>query len=392
MKNIITRLFFAAALAVFGFMACTKKMTNQYFGNGSTPTMALSATTLAPTPADSSNEVLAVSWTNPHYATDSASELYTIQIDSSGRNFSKAVSIPVSGALVDSLTAKQINTIALGFGFSYNTAYNMDIRVISSYANNNQQLTSNTITMSYTPYVIPPQVPPPATKMLFLVGSASAGGWNNPVPLPTQQFEVVDSVDYAGVFNLSAGGQYLLLPLNGDWTNKYAIASSTVPATGGAFGYNGNNSTFNTNFNGPAAAGWYEIWVNFQAGTFTVTPYTQPIIPDSLFIVGSATTGGWNNPVPDPGQALTQLNSTQFSITLPLSAAGQYLLLPTNGSWTNKFAVNNNNTPPATGGAFGYNPNSAANATWNTNFSGPANAGTYTIIADFLNYTYTVTQ
>src|SRR5580704_13263757 len=165
MKNIITKLAFSAALAVVGFMGCTKKMTNQFFGDGTAPTMKLSTTTLAPTPADSSNQVLAISWTNPHYATDSATELYSIQIDSSGRNFSKAITIAVSGALVDSLTAKQINTIALGFGFSYNVAYNMDIRVISSYANNNQQLTSNTITVSYTPYVIPPKVPPPTSGL-----------------------------------------------------------------------------------------------------------------------------------------------------------------------------------------------------------------------------------
>ena len=377
-------------MAAASLIACEKKMTNQFFGNGTTPTMKLSTTSLTPTPADSSTEVLAISWTNPHYATDSASELYTIQIDSSGRNFSKAVSIPVSGALVDSLTAKQINTIALGFGFSYNVAYNMDVRVISSYSNYNEELTSNTVTISYTPYVIPPKVVPPSTHLLFLVGSVTQGtAWSNPVQSPTAvyQFEEVDSVDYAGVFNLTAGGQFLVVPVNGSWTNKYATADNSESGTGGSFGYNANN-----NFTGPAAAGWYTIWFNFQAGTFTITPYTQPIIPDSLFVVGSATAGGWNNPVPDPGQAMTQLNSTQFSITLPLSAAGQYLLLPTNGSWTNKFAVNNNNTPPASGGAFGYNPNSAQNGTWNTNFNGPANAGTYTITADFLNYTYLVTQ
>ena len=390
MKKNISQLYFVAAFAVLGFMACQKKMTNQYFGNGSTPTLKLSATTIAPTPADSSTDVLAISWTNPHYATDSATELYTIQIDSSGRNFSQAVSIPVSGALVDSLTAKQINTIALGFGFSYNVAYNMDVRVISSYANYNEELISNTITISYTPYVIPPKVPPPTSNLLFLVGSVTQGtAWSNPVQSPTAvyQFEQVDSVDYAGVFNLLGGGQFLIVPVNGSWTNKFATADNSELGAGGTFGFNAAN-----NFTGPATAGWYTIWMNFQAGTYTITPYTQPIIPDSLFVVGSATSGGWNNPVPDPGQAMTQVNSTQFSVTLPLSAAGQYLLLPTNGSWTNKFAVNNNNTPPASGGAFGYNPNSTQNGTWNTNFNGPANAGTYTIVADFLNYTYTVTQ
>ncbi|HVS96413.1 MAG TPA: SusE domain-containing protein [Puia sp.] len=378
------RTIFTAGLALPLFLAC-KKMSNPYYANGTTPTLKLSTTTLTPTPADSLRNVLALSWSNPHYATDSATELYTIQIDSSGRNFSHAVSIRVSGQLSDSLTAKQINTIALGFGFAYNVAYKMDVRLISSYANNNEQLVSNVITVTYTPYVIPPKVAPPSTKQLFLVGSATAGGWNNPVPVPSQQFEMVDSVDYAGVFNLTGGQQYLLLPKNGDWGNKYAVANSNVPATGGAFGYNGNDATYNNNFTGPDNSGMYEIWVNFQTGMFTVTPYNQ-FLPDSVFIVGSATAGGWNNPVPDPGQALTRVNSSQWQITLPLTGGQQYLLLPVNGDWSNKFAVANSNIPAA-GGAFGYNGN---NGTYNTNFNGPANSGTYTVTADFLNYTFTV--
>ena len=88
----------------------------------------------------------------------------------------------------------------------------MDVRVVSSYANNNEQLNSNTLTISVTPYVVPPKVPPPITKQLFLVGSATPGGWANPVPIPTQQFEEIDSVDYGGVFNMIGGQQYLLLP------------------------------------------------------------------------------------------------------------------------------------------------------------------------------------
>jgi starch-binding outer membrane protein SusE/F len=377
MKKNIYRVSVVICVAAIGVVACEKKMTNQYFGNGSTPTLQLSATTLAPTPADSMNIVLAISWTNPHYATDSASELYTIQIDSSGRNFSKAVSIQVSGALSDSLTAKQINTIALGFGFSYHTAYNMDVRVISSYSNYNEELLSNTITISYTPYVIPPKVVPPSGGGLYLVGSATVGGWNNPVPVPIQVFEKIDSVDYAGVFNLSAGGQFLVLPVNGDWTNKFATADNTESGTGGTFAYNASN-----NFTGPANAGWYTIWLNFQTGNFTVTPAADSI-PDSLFLVGSSTVGGWNNPVPEPSQAFTQINSSQFSISAPLSAAGQFLFLPVNGSWTNKYATSDN-SETGSGGTFGYN---ASN-----NFTGPANAGTYTILVDFVTGKFTTSQ
>src|SRR5579871_1365610 len=384
LKSIAVAIMLSSAI----FFACDKKNAVTYYSNDQhAPVLTSSTTTIAAAPADSLNNALVLKWTNPKYETDSASEKYVIQIDSSGRNFSKAVSITVSGALVDSFTAKQINNIALGFGFSYNVAYPMDVRLISSYANNNQQLTSNVLTLSVTPYVVPPKVTPPASGVLFLVGSATQGGWSNPVPVPTQQFEKIDSVDYGGVFNLIGGQQYLLLPVNGDWTNKYAVTDGNVPATGGPFGYNGNDATYNSNFTGPTTSGLYSIIINFQTGLFSVTPYTQ-FLPDSLFIVGSATAGGWNNPVPTPAQAFTQINSSQFSITLPLTGGQQYLFLPVNGDWTNKFAVASGNVA-ATGGAFGYN---GGNGTFNSNFTGPAADGTYTIIADFLNYQFTVTQ
>jgi starch-binding outer membrane protein SusE/F len=378
MKYNKSKLFIVALSLLLGIIACTK-VSNTFYQNGNAPTLTGSTTTIAPTPSDSLSQVLSLSWTDPMYATTKGTEKYTIQFDSSGRNFSKAVNVVVSGVLTDTFTAKQINTIALGFGFFYNVTYSMDVRVVSSYANNNEQLNSNTLTISVTPYVVPPKVPPPITKQLFLVGSATPGGWANPVPVPTQQFEEIDSVDYGGVFNIIGGQQYLILPKNGDWTNKYAVADNTVPGlnTGGGFGYN-----LSQNFPGPDSSGLYKIMVNFQAGTFTVTPYTQ-VLPDSLFLVGSATAGGWNNPVPEPSQVFKQINSTQFSISLHLLGGNQYLMLPVNGDWTNKFAVANGNVP-ASGGPFGYN--------LSTNFNGPVTDGNYTIIADFLNYQYTLTS
>lgn len=378
MKQNMSKLFVVALSLLLVIMACTK-VSNTYYANGKTPALTGSATTIAPTPADSLSQVLTLNWTDPVYATNKSTEKYTIQFDSSGRNFSKAVNVVVSGVLTDTFIAKQINDIALSFGFSYNVAYNMDVRVVSSYANNNEQLPSNTLTISVTPYVIPPKVQPPITKQLYLVGSATQGGWNNPVPTPTQQFEQIDSVDYGGVFNLIGGQQYLMLPANGDWTNKYAVADNSLAGlnAGGVFGYNAKD-----NFPGPDSSGLYKIMVNFQAGTFTVTPYTQ-VLPDSLFLVGSATAGGWTNPVPEPSQVFKRNNATQFTITLPLIGGNQYLMLPKNGDWSNKFAVSSSSVPAA-GGPFGYN--------LSTNFNGPANNGTYTITADFLNYQYTLTQ
>ena len=60
-------------------------------------------------------------------------------------------------------------------------------------------------------------------------------------------------------------------------------------------------------------------------------------IPTSLFLVGGATPGGWNNPVPVPSQQFTSRGNNVFDITIALSTGSAYLILPVNGSWAEKF-------------------------------------------------------
>jgi starch-binding outer membrane protein SusE/F len=261
---------FAALLLLSSFMAC-KKESNVFFANGKAPVLSSSVKTIAASTSDSLMSVMTLTWTNPDYATDPSTVQYVIQIDSAGRNFSKAVSFTVTGVLNDSFSAKQINTVALGFGFSFGVAYNMDVRLISSYSNNNEQLTSNTLTLQVTPYKIPPKVTPPPSNALYIIGGATAGGWNQPVPAVTQQFTQIDSVTYQGTFYLSGGGAYDFLPVNGSWNVKYNVASNAVAglAAGGAFEYSTGPGQ---DIPGPAKSGLYTIKVDFQGGTFTVTP------------------------------------------------------------------------------------------------------------------------
>jgi len=267
MKQILKNFLFIASLAII-LVACEKKELLTVFNNGVSVTLQSSTTTIAPKVADSLSTAVTFSWSNPNYATDSTRVKYVLQIDSSGRNFSNAVSIVLMSKSNYSFVAKDLNAILLSLGFKYNTTYKVDVRVVSSYANNNEQLASNVLSLTMTPYVVPPKVTPPTTKALFLVGSATAGGWNNPVPIPTQQFTRVDSVTYQGKFYLIGGQQYLALPLNGDWSNKYSVADNSKfgLAAGGEFGFN-----FKDNFPGPAATGLYIIKLDFQAGKFTVT-------------------------------------------------------------------------------------------------------------------------
>src|SRR5690606_28342251 len=124
----------------------------------------------------------------------------------------------------------------------------IEVRVISSYANNNERLVSNVIPIKMTPYKVPPRVELPASGKLFLIGGATEGGWTNPVPPPAQEFSRLDETTFAGVFNLKGGEEYLVILENGSWA-KYSVANKTVAglAEGGDFG-----AELNDNFPGPA--------------------------------------------------------------------------------------------------------------------------------------------
>lgn len=367
--------FFLIILAAAAFTACDKKDSLPLYNTGTKITLAVSATTLTPLPADSDKTALTLTWTNPGYATASSNVKYIIEIDSAGKGFtSPYITKTVTGAeaLSTSFTAKDINTVLVNKGYAFNVPVSLDVRVSSSYTNNDDRYTSDVIRIKFTPYKVPPKVALPTSGRLFLVGDATQGGWNNPVPVPSQEFAQLDATTWAGVFDLIGGKQYLILPVNGDWSHKYAVADNTLTNgwQGGTFGYD-----FSQNFPGPPTSGLYKIVVDFQAGKFTVTPYTS-VLPTNLYIVGDATAGGWNNPVPVPSQQLTRINSSVWQITIPLTGGKQYLLLPVNGDWSHKYAVADNTlTNGWQGGTFGYD--------FSQNFPGPPTSGTYTITVNF---------
>jgi hypothetical protein len=373
-----------AAILLFGFIACEKIERLPFYAEGFNPELTASVTSLAPAPADSNKTVLTLVWANPEYASDSNSFKYIVQIDSAGRNFSKAVSFQLIGKRTMSFIAKDLNNLMLNYGFQYNKAYDLDFRVISSYGNNNERRTSNTLRIRATTYKIPPKVTLPSSGRLYIVGDATQGGWTNPMPVPSQELARMDETTFGGIFQLNGGKQYLVLPLNnGDWSNKYSVASNALPglAAGGNFGYN-----LPDNFPGPAANGLYKLLMDFQDGKFTVTPFTQQHgLPSELFIVGDATPGGWNNPVPVPGQRFTRLNSSRFELTINLTAGKNYLFLPENGSWGKKYGAVDNQ-------AAGIKNNGGPMKPEGQDMPSPDATGNYKITVDFMTNTYTLVK
>jgi len=282
MKNIFKFLFIASLFA-FVAMSCKKQEAIDYYLGGTAPVAKSDLTgTLPLSYANAANAAVTLSWTNPNYqfttGISSQNVNYVIEIDTTGSNFTNPnlKSIGVTSDLSYTITQSQLNDIMLNqLVLAVGVPHHLEMRVKSTLINGSALLISNVLKFTATPYAIPPKVTPPGTAalgysdgVLFLVGSATAGGWNNPVPVPAQQFTQVTPTLYTITVPLIGGQEYLFLPKNGDWSHKYACKDKTLAglSAGGDFG-----ADLSDNFPGPAASGNFKIDVDFQRGKFIVT-------------------------------------------------------------------------------------------------------------------------
>ncbi|MEI2749410.1 MAG: SusE domain-containing protein [Ferruginibacter sp.] len=380
------KIFFKTLMAVAGMMlffsACNKVDDLPVYDNGKSPVLSASTLTVAATAADADNDVITFSWTNPVYATDSASYKYVLQLDSAGRGFGDAATVVTIGALERSLKGQELNKILLDFGFAFNVAYSVDVRLISSYGNNNERLFSNVITINATPYKIPPKVQLPGTSRLFITGGATDFNWTNPAPMPAiRELTRLDETTWGGIFHLSGGSAYLLLQEAGNWDDKYSVQDNSIPgaANEGPFGFR-----LPQDFPGNVAQGdnWYRMIYDFQIGRYTVTKVDHPLRPE-LYITGDGTPSSWTNS-PPPSQRMTMLSSGVFEITMSFVPGKYFKFLDTNGQWQPQFGGDS-----PTGGALGANYGGGNDP---SAIPTPAEAGDYKVQVNFITNTYTVTR
>ena len=281
MKRITNYLLSTLMLAVV-FTSCKKEENQIFYEGGTAPTLTANKTaSISVAFANADMEAVKFSWTNPNYkfstGLSSQDVFYKLEIDTTNAagtanpnfTFSGKQTIGVSKDLSVSITQGQLNDYLLNqLQLVPGMVHYLQIRLIANLVNSNATLMSNVIRLSTTPYAIPPKVDPPTSGNLFIVGNATPGDWNNPVPVPSQQFTKVSTTLYQ-IDNLPliGGNFYLLLPVNGDWSAKY-----------GAIGANGSNNPDSDDFRlgggdlvAPAASGNYKIVIDFQRGKYILT-------------------------------------------------------------------------------------------------------------------------
>ena len=275
MKNTIKTISAVLLGSIFLF-SCKKEINKIDYLGGTAPALTASATgNIALNIADKNNVAITFNWTNPDYqfstGISSQDVVYTLQVDTTGANFtsSNLKEQVISKDLSLTLTVGEYNNLFANW--KENIPHNFEFRIKSALANGAIPLYSNVIKRVVTPYLdVAVPLPVTGTGNLYLIGSATPGGdahgWDNPVPAPAQQFTKTSSTTFEITIPLIGGKEYLVIPDNGSWANKYAVKKADVTADGGPFGYN-----FGDNFPGPAASGNYKIVLNFKTGKFTVT-------------------------------------------------------------------------------------------------------------------------
>jgi starch-binding outer membrane protein SusE/F len=271
--KLLSKLLFIVSITG-SLVACEKDENKIFYEGGTAPALTSTAETLALKYLDSAKNALTFNWTNPNYqfttGVSSQDVNYILEIDTVGSNFSyaKKRSVSISKELSKSLTVAELNDIIVNsMELLPKVQHLLEVRIKSTIGSTAVPLYSNKLQLAVTPYGTEPKVPPPTTGKLYIVGSATNGGWNNPVPTPSQEFNQVSETLYEITVDLVGGGAYLLLPKNGDWGTKYNVANDKLPGieNGGDFA-----KGLDKDIPAPAAAGSYKITVDFQRGKFTV--------------------------------------------------------------------------------------------------------------------------
>lgn len=282
MKNCIHKIICMATGGLILLASCKKDESKVYFDGGTAPALTSTATDSISLPlSDTTTTAVTFNWTNPNYQySDGIGSMdvnYYLQFDTTTDfNSPYLQTVGISSSLSQTYTVSQFNSIVSNsMGLSTGQPHTVDARVqsfIEPFTSVSQplgQLNSNTLSFQVIPYALPPAVAPPSSDTLYITGNATADGWmvtGSAASVAGQGMKRVKPTLWTITLPLIGGQQFLLVPVAGDWSNKYATSDANSLPSGGTFQYNSAN-----NFNGPAASGTYTVTFNFQSGQYTIT-------------------------------------------------------------------------------------------------------------------------
>ena len=381
MKKIILIFTVALGIGLF-FSGCEKndkepKLNIESSVKSSIDTPA-NGDTFVLTLADSAN-VFDVSWSATAYSTTQDAVLpqptYSLQMVFSGSSFDDAKELFNTQNLFFETIYYKLNNSLISMGMAADSTGDIDLRVVGQVSGADYtQLASEIITLTFTTFE-PPVPPPTDTKLIYLLGEATTIGWDNVNPLPMAH---LGDARYARVEYLdpAAGGFFKFISIPGFWAPQWGTDATGTPEEGPLVYRPDENTPDPDALPVPLVAGDYYI----EADTVGLT-YTTFLTSGELYLVGAATTVGWDNTA---GLPFTEVEDHIFEITTSLTDGGMKFL-EILGEWAPQWG--SDGTGVETGPLI-YRPTEEVPDPAEVASPG---SGTYTIRVDLTNMTYTFT-
>lgn len=237
---------------------------------------------------------------------------YLIEISKKGANNFSTLGSVMNTKSFDA-TNKVLNDAVLSAGLEANVKGEVDVRVTATSKSTGGTITkvSNIVTFKVTPYV--------AFKNMFLVGDATAAGWNpnNNNQAIFRDPSNVNKFYFTGKFGTS---MFKLVEVLGNWQPQWGLKAGLVANSDG-----GDPDPFTT-----SSAGYYAFSMDISAKTYTLTPYTGSMATYST--IGMI--GDFNSWGGDLSLEQSTYDSHQWSlkdITIPTTGKFKFRA---DGAWT----------------------------------------------------------
>jgi hypothetical protein len=231
---------------------------------------------------------------------------YVIQMDRPGNNFASPFELGSNTTTTVLVKVGEINRRAISKGIVPGETGNMEFRVKAVTTRNLSDLFGAPSTIAVTTFA-----DAEVLRNLFLVGNATASGWNNNSnnhPLFRDPANT-DLYVYTGRFEQ---GEFKVLETLGAWQPQYGTNDGSTVAVNEGGG--SDPAAFVV-----ATAGIYTFTMNLETNTFSFVPYTGGAGTNfaTVGIIGAATANGW-----DSSTAMTKsgFDSNIWRVSAPLTA------------------------------------------------------------------------
>jgi starch-binding outer membrane protein SusE/F len=283
---------------------------------------------------DNAGDSITIEWSPASYGrADLADVNYILQWDIATNNFSNPRDLVNTRSTVYSTTVGSMNQNLLGMDFAPEMEVPLAFRVLAyiTRASEHTYAYSEPVSVSFVPFDEFVYVPP-----IYLLGDATTVGWSNTAAL--EMYHIADA-RFGIVETFAAGGGpfFKFISVRGQWAPQWGT-NATGTGEGGPLVYRPTESVPDPMaIPKPSEPGDYRI----VADTINLV-YTVELSTTTLYMIGNATTAGWDNAAP---LELTRTKPGVFSIVTTLTAGDDHVFkfLEVPGQWAPQYGLNEGN-------------------------------------------------